>query len=379
MTVEYLVPSANATTTTTQILATNDYTLINEGLTTPNGSVNDTNIDNTSTAGTDAIWALTDLAGFGTLNSATFRVRARFVNPGSGDTATYQFQLAIGGDVFNLTYSTAVDENNGFTDYSTVLSGGSYPYTEAQFNAATVTLTQTVYTKDMGADGLYLDVDAFELEVDWTPVASGVTVTPTGVEGTGAVDTPTLHGKANTGVTGLEATAVSDSVTTGISKTYVPNGLEATTGFDPVSVTAVRAPTIVGVGSEATAVSAAATVAAEANIPILGLEATGESDSVSLVGEANFTVAGLEATGYATPVTVAVLNASWEQEGFRFRNDDGTEITASWVAAQDTNVSLIPETNYRLRITSVATADPPSATATLQYRKVGDADWHTIV
>jgi hypothetical protein len=162
MTTEYLVPSANATTASIQILATNDYTLIDEGVAGADGSVNTTVVDDSRAD--DCTWALTNLTGFGTQGSVVFRVRARFVNPGSGDTATYQFRLNIGGSTYDITYDTG-DENAGFTNYQANIIAS---FTEAQFNAATVTLTQTAYAKDMGPDGLYLDIDAIELEVNYT-------------------------------------------------------------------------------------------------------------------------------------------------------------------------------------------------------------------
>jgi hypothetical protein len=178
MAIEYLVPSANATNSGVAILLSNDYTLINEG--SPNGltadadgSFNHTNNDDMS--GADAIWALTNLAGFGTVNSATFRVRARLVNPGSGDTMTYRFRLNIGGTTKDVTFETANDENNGFTNYE--IDVGTF--TEAEYNAATVTLIQSVYNKDMGPDGADMDIDALELEVDYS--AADVPRTVTGI------------------------------------------------------------------------------------------------------------------------------------------------------------------------------------------------------
>lgn len=160
MTVEFLVPSTNASPG--DIMATNNGLLLDEGLASADGLVNDTIVD-AATAGESGVWGLTDLAGFGAVNSATFRVRARFVNPGSGDTATYRFRLTVGGTDYDITYDTATDENNGFTNYSITVG----TFTEAQYNAATVTLTQTAYFKDMGPDGFFLDIDCFELEVDY--------------------------------------------------------------------------------------------------------------------------------------------------------------------------------------------------------------------
>ena len=71
---------------------------------------------------------------------------------------------------------------------------------------------------------------------------------------------------------------------------------------------------------------------------------------------------------------------SYEQEGFRFRNDNGSESAATWIAAQDTNISRGKTTNTRLRMLADATGDAPSEAATLQYRKVGDpaSEWENV-
>lgn len=41
----------------------------------------------------------------------------------------------------------------------------------------------------------------------------------------------------------------------------------------------------------------------------------------------------------------------YEQEGYRFRNDDGSETTATWKAAQDSSASIAVAANFRLRLT----------------------------
>lgn len=63
-----------------------------------------------------------------------------------------------------------------------------------------------------------------------------------------------------------------------------------------------------------------------------------------------------------------------EQEGYRWRADDGSETTATWLAAQDTNITRTTGTNTRLRILmDTASADPPSEGATLEYKKTTDS------
>jgi hypothetical protein len=57
-----------------------------------------------------------------------------------------------------------------------------------------------------------------------------------------------------------------------------------------------------------------------------------------------------------------------EQEGFRFRNDDGSESAATWKAAQDTNINLAAATVTRLRFLINATGDPTERQFKLEYR-----------
>jgi lysophospholipase L1-like esterase len=68
------------------------------------------------------------------------------------------------------------------------------------------------------------------------------------------------------------------------------------------------------------------------------------------------------------------------QYAYRFRNDDGSETGASWLAAQNTSVTVTRTTPFRLRTGIDATNDPDSGQYTLQYRKVGSSsgDWHNV-
>lgn len=80
-------------------------------------------------------------------------------------------------------------------------------------------------------------------------------------------------------------------------------------------------------------------------------------------------------------VALAVEEApAAEQEGYRFREDDGNESGASWTAVQDTNITRVADINTRLRILTDYTGNPNTEAAALQYRLVGDADseWRSI-
>jgi hypothetical protein len=61
-------------------------------------------------------------------------------------------------------------------------------------------------------------------------------------------------------------------------------------------------------------------------------------------------------------------SSSIEQEGFRFRNDDGSEAAATWKANQDVNITLAADTAARIRMLLNATGDPASIGAQLEYR-----------
>lgn len=67
-----------------------------------------------------------------------------------------------------------------------------------------------------------------------------------------------------------------------------------------------------------------------------------------------------------------------DQEGFRFRADDGSETTATGLAAQDVDVTQPINTNTRLRVLLNSTLDRGSEQYRLEYRKVGDPEWVVI-
>lgn len=84
---------------------------------------------------------------------------------------------------------------------------------------------------------------------------------------------------------------------------------------------------------------------------------------------------------HAQIATFKFVVLSYEQEGYRFRADDGSETTASWLAAQDTPITRAAETNTRLRIlVDTEDGDPPSTQFQLEYRKVDSAsgEWHKV-
>lgn len=67
-----------------------------------------------------------------------------------------------------------------------------------------------------------------------------------------------------------------------------------------------------------------------------------------------------------------------DQEGFRFRNDDGTEITATWKSGQDVDIAILGDNQFRLRFVVDVQGDPAAYGFRLEAKKVGDSVWHRI-
>lgn len=76
--------------------------------------------------------------------------------------------------------------------------------------------------------------------------------------------------------------------------------------------------------------------------------------------------------------TWTIGTITYELSHFRWRNDDGSETTATWRITEDTNMQDEDETTKRLRVQINATGDPASQTYTIQYKKSTDDDWRTI-
>lgn len=68
-----------------------------------------------------------------------------------------------------------------------------------------------------------------------------------------------------------------------------------------------------------------------------------------------------------------------EQEGFRFRNDDGRESAATWLANQDTSVELQPGDKVRLRFVINGSGDYGPAQFQLEYKKTTEGEWLRLV
>lgn len=80
-----------------------------------------------------------------------------------------------------------------------------------------------------------------------------------------------------------------------------------------------------------------------------------------------------------TANTVLIVDVP-ELEGYRFRNDDGSEATASWKDSQDIAIGINVEETFRLRTLVNHSGDPVSGALTLQYKRSDedDTEWRDI-
>jgi hypothetical protein len=102
------------------------------------------------------------------------------------------------------------------------------------------------------------------------------------------------------------------------------------------------------------------------------------SPGTGSVGGGNITRGTSRAAGVIHVLVQEAAGLTREQEGYRWRADDGSETTATWLASQDTDISRTKDTVTRLRTLIDTTSDAPSEAVTLQYRKVGAGSWRDV-
>jgi hypothetical protein len=114
----------------------------------------------------------------------------------------------------------------------------------------------------------------------------------------------------------------------------------------------------------------------------IGGKACGSIDTIAGSGTNSFSwTLGATASSwgvFCVPFNPAPPSFSLEQEGSRFRADDGDEDAATWLAAQDTDITRAKDTNTRLRLLIDATGDPPARKIKYQSQKVGDDVWKDV-
>lgn len=120
------------------------------------------------------------------------------------------------------------------------------------------------------------------------------------------------------------------------------------------------------------------------------------------IDTASFQHAGIAYANMPVPGTVTVtltitnaINAGWggsllalksdgpvataEQKSFRFRNDDGSETSATWKANLNTPIALAAGTTARLRFLIATVLDRASVGYQLEYKRDTDSLWNAVV
>ena len=96
----------------------------------------------------------------------------------------------------------------------------------------------------------------------------------------------------------------------------------------------------------------------------------GDSDQAWVPCEYKYDIVYVDDTNY--PGSKLAVTPSIDQEGFRFRNDDGDEANATWAADQDANLTAPLDTNLRLRMIRNANGDPGTAPFQIEYSSDGN-------
>jgi hypothetical protein len=77
--------------------------------------------------------------------------------------------------------------------------------------------------------------------------------------------------------------------------------------------------------------------------------------------------------------SVAAGGATLDQKSFRFRNDDGDEDAATWLASQGADITREKNLNTRIRMLLQSTGNPDSAQYQLEYKKSTDSIWRKVI
>lgn len=109
------------------------------------------------------------------------------------------------------------------------------------------------------------------------------------------------------------------------------------------------------------------------------------TDFANLINSSGLIIWGVTEVASAVAVTtdyvsLTVHTNTVEQEGFRWRNDDGSETTATWIASQDTNITQPTATNTRLRtiLNDTSAGNQASTQYQLEYKLSSDSVYRPV-
>jgi hypothetical protein len=276
----------------------------------------------------------------------SYRTSQRFLNcPQAGGDAT-------GGGTGDLTinaYNCAF--GGATTDTFRVLNPAGSNNLNGSHNARTVTMVSGITdntTNEQNATGGMTDVDT---------TASAIIVAS-------LTDT-------SEDLTLVDATGGGSNLAIDNGTNRIGSEPDARQDFSIDVSGAVRGATGVDIGAFVEGVSVPDTVAPAEHADVV----VATYDATAITSVSNAEHASVTATAYdASAITTATLT----QEGSRWRNDDGNEITATWAAAQHAPSAVAAGVIVRLRVLVDAEGNPDPAAFTLQGREVGDVIWTTI-
>jgi hypothetical protein len=169
----------------------------------------------------------------------------------------------------------------------------------------------------------------------------------------------------------LSSTGAVETTATHDLGSYVAMGMIATFKKGAAGADVEGTATVSGTGTISSTPSVelggSATVSATATLSAIGTTAAAIHEGVATVS----------ATG--TLSASGLLGLNTQQEGYRWRDDDGNESGATWLQDQDAAASVAVETNIRLRVlVDAATGDPASTQYQLEYKKLPSGDWKKV-
>lgn len=180
---------------------------------------------------------------------------------------------------------------------------------------------------------------------------------------------PVLSAPTPSGTIATETTATVGATTDQTSGTFYAV-VDSAANLSGVTATQIKA----GQKASGSAALAANSAAVSTTTPSAGVTGLTAGTLYSYAAVQN------NSNGDSNVVTGTFTTATYtlDQTKFRWRNDDGSETTATWAAAEDANVTIAALTPTRLRVEITATGDPASKTYRLQYRKVGETYWRDV-
>jgi hypothetical protein len=120
------------------------------------------------------------------------------------------------------------------------------------------------------------------------------------------------------------------------------------------------------------------TRAASAEYPACGIAYEAQNTGSYAPGNWTLTTSDGQRAAQTFIIQSAAAGGATDQEGFRFRNDDGDEAGATFAEAQDTNITAPLDTNLRMRFIVDGTGDPAATQYQLEAKLSTESDYWKV-